>query len=182
MIRLKFKNIVCCMLFVSSSILFAENNVLKLVYKDIGNPPYMNTAPDNSGLYRDLMEKACKKIDFELKIIRLPKKRTYLELETGDADLYASGEFRNYRSEFLYYFPNGLYRHEVYVGLTSLDIPEISSISEINKYNLEWVVELGSSWPHDAIKYGVKYNEMKDTRIKRAVQLLKLGRPFFFKK
>ncbi len=160
---------------------FPENNVLRLVYKDIGNLPYMETSPDNSGLYRDLMEKACKKIGFELEIIRLHKKRAYRLLETGGADLYASGEFRTYRSEFLYYFPNGLHRHEVYVGLTSIDIPELSSISDINRYGLEWVVELGSSWPLDAGKYGVRYNEMKDTRIKRAVELLMLGRPFFFK-
>ncbi len=168
------------MFFFSNSI-SAEEHVLKLVYKDIGNPPYMQPAPDNSGLYFDMMQRAVEKIGFQLKVIRSPKKRTYRNLENGKADLYASGEFRDYRSKFLFYFPNGLHRVEVFYGVTSIDVPEISSISEINYHNLEWMVELGSSWPLQAQAFGVKYFEIENARIEKAIELLSKKRPVFFK-
>jgi len=135
------------LLLSTPSVLFASEKTLTLVYKDIGKPPYMQVSPDNSGLYLEMMEKAAQKIGFELEVIRLPKKRTYIFLEEGHADLYASGEFREYRSKFLFYFPNGLKRESHYYGLTHDNIPEITSISQLNNHNLIWMVELGSTWP-----------------------------------
>lgn len=168
-------------LFISNNI-FNQDKTLKLVYKDAGKIPYMAPAPDNSGLYLELMTKAAKNIGFNIEVIRQPKVRTYQLLETGEADIYASGEFRDYRSEFLFYFENGLYRKEDFYGLTSIDIPELSSISDINKYGLTWVFELGCSWPIQAKAFNVDYIEIVEGRqIEKAIDLLKKRRPFFFK-
>ncbi len=141
----------------------------------------MQVAPDNSGLYLDMMQRAVDKIGFQLKVIRPPKKRGYKLLEQGDADLYASGEFRDYRSEFLLYFPNGLYRVEKFYGLTTLDTPEIKSISELKTHNLVWIFELGSSWPEQARAFGVKYLEIKQPDINKAVRYFNSKRAVFFK-
>lgn len=179
MIRLLFT--VSVMIVCGTSIASAEERILKLVYKDIGNPPYMQAAPDNSGLYFDMMQRAAEKIGFHLKVIRLSKKRTYYYLESGRADIYASGEFRDYRSKFLFYIPNGLNRVEVFYGLTSINVPEISSISEINNYNLTWILELGSSWPLQAKAFGVEYFEIKNAGIEKAIEFFSINRPVFFK-
>jgi len=166
----------------SSASVFAEQPILNLIYKDAGKPPYIQTAPDSSGLYYDMMKRAAEKIGFQLEVIRAPKKRTYLKLEQGTADLYASGQFKDYRSEFLYYFPNGLYRREEYYGLTSMEVPELSSIQEINQYRLKWLVELGSSQTRMADEYGVKYYELEDAvNVDKAIQLISLGRPFIYR-
>lgn len=178
---LRYLFIIMTMIVCLSGIGFAEKPVLKLVYKDIGKPPYMQAAPDNSGLYYDIMKRAVEKIGFKLVVLRLPKKRTYKLLEAGKADLYASGVFKDYRSEFLYYFPNGLHRNEIYYGLTSIDIPEITSILEINKYNLLWFVELGSSNVLEAQKLGVNYFETSDVRIDRALKLIAGQRRCFYR-
>ena len=105
----------------------------------------MQKAPDSSGLYLDLMSRAAEKIGFEIEIVRLPKNRTYKMLEIGEADLYASGEFRDYRSDFLFFFNNGLYREQIFYGLTTSGIPELFSISDINKYDHLTILSVGSS-------------------------------------
>jgi len=140
----------------------------------------METSPDNSGLYFDLISRATQKIGFDLRVVRLPKKRTYDMLEAGEAELYASGEFKDYRSNFLFYMPNGLYRHEEYWGMTKMSIPPLNSITEINHYGLTWVFELGSSWPIKAAGYDVPYLERPNITIKRAIDNLQNDRPFFF--
>ncbi len=172
------------LLFSSASIasdIASEKKVLTLVYKDVGNPPYMQVAPDNSGLYLELMTLVVEKIGYKLKVLRPPKKRGYKQLQLGLADLYASGEFRENRSRFLFYFPNGLHRIEKFYGLTSMDIPDIYSISDINQYRLTWIFEAGSSWPEQAKYFDVKYLEIKEPTIEKALSYLRSNRSVFFK-
>jgi len=176
----KFVLIFTLLFFNPFASLYAKDNTLTLVYKDIGKPPYMQAAPDNSGLYLDMMKRAAQKIGFDLKVIRQPKKRTYKLLKDGNADLYASGEFRDYRSKFLFYFPNGLSRVEHYYGLTSDNIPELTDISQIIRYKLIWMVELGSSWPLHAKSLGLQYTEMKNAGINKAIEISQLKRSTFF--
>ncbi|WP_421903484.1 substrate-binding periplasmic protein [Maridesulfovibrio sp.] len=140
----------------------------------------MEVAPDSSGLYNDLMTRAAEKIGFKLNIVRRPKKRLYRMLREGRADLYASALFREKRSEFLFYIPNGLHYHKQHYGLTSAGIPPIKELGEIKRHNLFWVVELGSSKPERARKYDVNFTEVKKITVENAVQMLKMGRPFFF--
>ena len=166
----------------SNTSVFADKPVLTLVYKEAGKPPYIQPAPDNSGLYFDMMRRAAEKIGFQLTVLRAPKKRTYLMLENGDADLYASGQFKDYRSQFLYYFQNGLHRKEEYYGLTSIGVPELASIQEINYHGLKWLVELGSSQSRLAGELGVKYYELEDAvNVSKSIQLISLARPFIYR-
>lgn len=172
--------VVCFLLFFPHLAAAEMNSTLTLVYKDAGTSSYMGVAPDSSGLYKDLMTRAAEKIGFKLKIVRGPKKRLYKMLEEGEADLYASAAFRVSRSKFLFYMLNGLYRHKQYYGLTSLNIPMLSNIKDISKYDLSWVVEMGSSSPERAKVYGLKHLEIEDVTVERAVQMLTRDRPFFF--
>jgi len=159
----------------------SEEKILTLVYKDIGNPPYMQPSPDNSGLYLDLMTIAVERIGYKLKILRPPKKRGYRQLERGVVDLYASGEFRENRSKFLHYFANGLSRKEVFYGLTTANIPDLYSISDINLYDLTWIFEAGSSWPEQAVLHNVQYSEIKQPNFEKALTYLQSNRSVFFK-
>lgn len=163
-----------------AGVTFANDRVLTLVYKESGKPPYMGVAPDNSGLYLDMMQRATQKIGYDLRVLRLSKKRTYRLLESGEAELYASAQFRKYRSKFLIYMPNGLYRQETFWGLTRADIPRLTNVSQLNEHNLTFIVELGSSWPRKARRYGVPYSEIPVVSVEEAVATLQLGRPFFF--
>lgn len=172
--------ILAFMVLLPFSVFAESNSTLVLVYKDIGKPPFMEVAPDCSGLYKDLMTRAAQKIGFELEVVRGPKKRLYGMLERGLADLYASGLFRESRVEFLFYMPNGLHTHKQHYGLTSLRIPQIKKLSDINVHDLYWVVELGSSKPGKAKQQGVNFQEVKKISVDKAVQLLKRERPFFF--
>lgn len=170
----------CLLMALAAAPCRAQGRELTLVYKDSGKPPYMAVAPDSSGLYLDMMTRACEKVGFGLKVLRLPKKRTYSLLETGRADLYASAQFRDYRSKFLYYMPNGLFRYEEFWGLTATDIPRISSISDITQYDLLFMVERGSSWPRKAQRHGVPYEEISRLAVADAVTAIRSGRPFFY--
>lgn len=158
-----------------------SQETLTLVYKDIGKPFYMAPAPDNSGLYFDLITAAVEKIGFKLKIIRVPKKRGYSMLNKGVADLYPSTTINKTRADFLFYIPNGLRRIETYYGLTAMSVPELKSVSQINEYGLQWLVELGSTQPKQASDFGVPYNAIKKVEIDKAIKLIQAGRPFFYR-
>ncbi len=174
--------LISLLLIYISPCVFAQKPFLTLVYKEAGKSPYIQESPDSSGLYLDMMKMASARIGFDLIVERSPKKRTYSSLKQGKVDLYASGEFKDYRSEFLYYFPNGLHRYEEYYGLTPIDIPELNSIHDISRYGLKWLVELGSSQSKQAMALGVKFHEHNDAvHIGTAIQLLSIGRPFIYR-
>lgn len=175
--------LILCLIFsicVSKSFAGDDLKFLTMVYKPIAKHPYIQKYPDNSGLYFDMMKMAVEKIGHYLKVVRVPKARGYAMLKDGSADLYASGEFRNYRSTFLYYFPNGLYRNEEFVCLTSKNIPDIERIEDLNKYKLTWFVERGSSWPLKAKELKIRFTELKDTTIQTSLEFFSAKRPAMF--
>jgi len=110
----------------------------------------------------------------------MPKKRVKKNLQKGKGDIYPDSSFRESRSKYLFPFSNGLHRGVQYYGLTSINIPELKSISEINQYNLKWCVELGSSQPQQAKTFGVEYHETKDVSIKKIIKII-TKRPAFFR-
>lgn len=176
-----YRRIFGILLLILTTALYGDERILTLVYKDIGKPPYMEEAPDNSGLYLDMISRAAEMIGFGLEVERLPKTRTYENLKIGSADIYPSGVFETERSRFLFYFPNGLYRYENYYAITSLDIPELNSVQELNDHNLQWLVELGSTQPKQAEQFGVEYYALRDIRIEKAILLINNRRPFCFR-
>jgi hypothetical protein len=161
--------------------LFAsDEKILTMVYKPLSKTPYIEADPDNSGLYKDLMEMAVKNIGYKLKIVRVPKARSYKMLKNGVADIYASGEFNLKRSEFLFYIPNGLVRDEELLCITPIDIPEIKSLSEVKKHNLTWFVERGSTWVQKSKNLGIKNYKIHNTTIEIAVKFFKSKRKAMF--
>jgi hypothetical protein len=168
-------------LFLGIAAVYPQETVLKLVYKDSGKQPYMQTAPDSSGLYLDLIGLACEKAGYRLEVIRVPKARTYLLLETGAADLYPALIFNRDRSEFIAFIKNGLFRQENYYGISAQNIPEIRSYKDLRGSGLIWIIELGGSLKAEAEKNQIDFSSIKDLDISKAVQLISKGRPFFYR-
>jgi len=159
----------------------SDRKSITLVYKNSGKPPYMERFPDNSGLYYDMVKEIADEIGYDLKVRRGPKKRVAIWLESGEADIYASTGFVLERSKYLFYIQNGLFRHEEYLGLTTLDIPQLSSLKELNDYNLSWAIEAGCTQALVAKSLNIKYIELDEISMQRIVPLLEAKRPFFFK-
>ena len=177
---LKFTLLIFVILFYVAS-LFAEEITLKMVYKNVGKPPFMEKAPDNSGLYKDLITCAVNKIGCKLKIKRVPKKRGYVYLEEGTADIYAMGFFRESRSKYLFYIPNGFSKvEELKYGLTSDNIPEIISIEDMKNYKLKLLIDIGSPLPTHFKKMGIPYYEVIDANLEKAVLMLSAKRPYLY--
>lgn len=129
--------LICCVLFVS---LHAQDKVITMGYKSISKLPLIGANENDEGLYKDLFSKAAKKIGYELKIIRYPKKRLHYALEQGLIDFYPGSSFSKKRAQYLYYLPNGLETKEVLVSLDT-DV-NYQSMDEVKG---KLVVELGSS-------------------------------------
>lgn len=157
--RLKQVVVLFLILTFWTSILGADdsNKVITMVYKEGHKMPLIGDLEDDSGLYKELFEKAAKSIGYELKIVRTPKKRVHAELAKGSVDFYPGASYSTKRAEYLYYLPNGLETKEVIV--TRADSPEIGSISGLKGRLL---VELGSS------KFGLgdKYEDIELVRMR----------------
>jgi hypothetical protein len=155
--------------------------ILSMTYKDIGKPGYMDAAPSDEGLYKTMLVEAVEKIGCKLKIVRFPKRRTHQQLAIGNVDLYPSTGFEEERSDYLFFIPNGLSRHEPYLGLAPADVGELNSIKDINKYGLGWVGEAGSTIKFEAEAINVPYLGISDLTYSRAINMLVQGRRIFYR-
>lgn len=154
---------------------------ISLTYKDIGKPGYMDRAPSNEGLYKALYTELSQKINCTLTIKRYPKKRTHKMLKYGEVDLYPSTGFDNERSEYLFYIPNGLHRHEPYFGLTPKRVTELNSIKEIQTKNLIWIFEAGNTTAEFAYSLDIPYQEIVGLTYVKAINILKYERNVFYR-
>ena len=170
--------LILCFAFLEVSA--SSDKVLTMVYKPVAKAPYIMEYPDNSGLYLDMLKEATEKIGFRLKVIRVPKARSYKMLKDGTADLYASGEYNPQRAKFLYYTPNGLHRSEIHQCITAPGIPELNSIQEVKKHHLVWHIERGSSWVLRAKRLNVKATQIISINIETAIKFFRSERPAVF--
>lgn len=164
-----------------SSIQAAEPCQISLVYKSKGKAGYMAAAPSNAGLYQALYQEVANALTCTLSIQRYPKKRTHLLLKAGRVDLYPSTGFDMKRSQYLYYIPNGLYRHERYIGLTPPRVTSLSNISEIKDDGLTWIFEGGNTTGQLAEKFQVPYQAITKLSDERAIAMLSKGRKVFYR-
>ncbi len=158
------------------SVATAKNNIIVMGYKDRKKPPFIGEKNDNSGLYKELFEKATKQMGCNFKIVRLPKKRVHKGFKEGSIDFYPGASFSLKRAEYLYYMPNGLQTKEVLVSLNNY-----TEINDISKVKGKLLAELGSS----KIYYDKKYPrltivQMKDLPIETVIMSLKNDRGDFF--
>ncbi len=157
------------------SIATAKENIIVMGYKDKSKPPLIGEKNDNSGLYKELFEKAAKQIGYKFKIVRFPKKRVHDGFKKGSIDFYPGASFSKKRSEYLYYLPNGLQTKEVLLSLKS------HTEIDISKVKGKLIVELGSSKIDWDKKYpGLKIVQMGKLPIEKAITFLKKGRGDFF--
>lgn len=154
----------------------AKDNIIVMGYKDKSKFPLIGEKNDNSGLYKELFEKAAKQMGYKLKIVRLPKKRIHNGFKKGSIDFYPGASFSQKRAEYFYYLPNGLQTKEVLLSLKNH-----TEIIDISKAKGKLIVELGSSKKKWDKKYpGLKIVQMGKLPIKRAITALKKGRGDFF--
>lgn len=159
----------------TASIAIAENNIT-MGYKELGKMPLISSEKTSSGLYKELFEKAAKNIGYQLKIVRIPKKRVHKGLADGTIDFYPGASFSKKRAGYLYYLPNGLKTKEVLVS--PVNQPQINDMSEANGRLL---VELGSS----KVEWGKKYPGLEIVQISRlpmetVIKVFKKGRGDFY--
>ena len=131
---------------------FAKDKAIVMGFKNISKGQLIGDLRSNEGLYKDLFKMAAKELGYNLKIVRLPKKRVHLALRKGTIDFYPGSSFSKERSKYLYYLPNGLKTKEVLVSLS-----EQREITNMSNANGRLMVGLGSS----KIKWDEKYKDLK---------------------
>ncbi|MDP2560194.1 ABC transporter substrate-binding protein [Psychrobium sp. 1_MG-2023] len=152
--------------------------VLTMGYKEGDKLPLIGKSPDNSGVYQELFSKAAQQINCELKIVRLPKKRLHNKLATGEIDFYPGASFSHTRASYLYFVKNGL--HTAQYGITLPSVPEITEYFQVKAFNLQWLMELGSSKYEIAKRIGARTQIVKFVDIDKARKLLEKGRNNFY--
>ena len=149
---------------------------LVMGYRTNAKPPFINAAPDNSGLYKDLYSEALRRINCRLRIERFPKARVFFLMKKGEIDFYPGLSFSEQRSTFLAFLPNGL--EDGYIGLTRNTEAEITSLNQVAARRLIMVVSFGS---HDlnAEQYDINIRRPYDFDLSQLVDLILAGQADF---
>lgn len=163
-------------LFIPQLSISSEMPILVMGYKEGSKPPYIGGKDDNSGAYQELFSLAAQKIGYKLHIIRLPKKRIYLQLSEGKIDFYPSSGFSQDREEYLYWFPNGFMSKQALLS-TKTD----QEISDFSQAKGTLLAPLGSSAESYAIaNSAINVQKMGVLPIDNAILALQLGRGNFY--
>lgn len=152
--------------------LLSASQTLTMTYRTTAKEPFINEAPSDEGIWKSVYEKAAKKIGFELKIERYPKKRAYSLLAIGDVDFYPSSSFNLEREKMGYFIKNHLSREGV--AILYRDDLNISNIEDIKGYEL--LNNLGSTTIfYKRAKIDLTTNiirEVPELSIEKAIELL----------
>ena len=150
--------------------------ILIMGYKEGSKPPYIGAKNDNSGAYQELFSKAANKIGYQLKIIRLPKKRIYHQLKEGEIDFYPSSGFSEKRASYLYWFPNGFVSKQAL--LSNITDTEITDFTQAEGILLSPLGSSVNKYAH--YNYQISVQKMGVLPIDKAVLALKLDRGNFY--
>lgn len=145
-------------------------------YKEGSKPPYIGAKDNNSGAYQALFSKAAQMIGHQLEIIRLPKKRVYKELKSGNIDFYPASGFSSKRETYLYWFANGFVSKQALLSnITDVEITDFKQARGI------LLSPLGSSVEKYANRnYRISVQRMGELPIDKAVLALQLGRGNYY--
>lgn len=167
----------CLFIFLFPQIVFSsEKPSLIMGYKEGSKPPYIGSVGDNSGAYEALFSQAAQMIGYQLKIVRLPKKRVYQHLLQGQIDFYPASGFSQQRAEYLYWFHNGFLSKQALLS-TTID----QEITDFHQAKGTLLAPLGSSAESYAINSpDIKVQKMGILPIDKAILALKLGRGDFY--
>lgn len=152
-----------------------ESNEIIMGYNASSKIPLIAAAPDNSGAYVELYTRVARKIGYQLKIVRYPKKRVYQLMKEGKIDFYPGMKYKEDRANFAYFIANGLPTGRT--GMSRLDMPEITDLSELRGKRIVL--------PIDGIDYTegsdeIIVNRVRQLDIQKAHELLVNNRTDFY--
>lgn len=151
--------------------------VIKMGYRTTEKLPYIEEAPNNSGLFRDLYSEAARRIGYELEIVRIPKKRVLMALEKGELDFYPGFSFTEERAEYAFWMINGIKQRDVAISMDTLQ--ELRQFSDVK--GLRYLVALGNpDYFEGEDLSGLKIHTVAELDVGRAIEMLKLGRVDFY--
>ncbi len=150
---------------------------LTMGYRTSERKPFIHQAPDNSGFYFDLYQRAAKRIGCKLNVLRAPKKRILRELAFGRVDFYPGLSFSVPRSEFTYFIPNGLSTR--FIGLSRPELNEITDMNQIAKLGLIMLVAPGSD-TLDGLPKNLNTRQPPELDVKDAISLLEEKKGDFY--
>ena len=156
--------------------LFAQT--LTMGYRETAREPFIGKSGDNSGIYFDIYSAAAKKMNIDLKIIRLPKKRVLRAMKEGKIDFYPGFKFTKERSDYIYYIKNGL-SGGWNIGISLQSFPLITNIKQLGGRRV--VTAAGSPDINilSSVK-DVKVNHVHTLDIKKVIALLRKKRHDFY--
>jgi len=150
---------------------------LKMGYRTTARLPNIEAEPSNAGLYFDLYSQAAKMVSCNLVVIRMPKKRILRGIQEGTIDFYPGLTYSDIRSDYIFFFENGL--PSLDVGLSRIELGDISSY-----YDLENKVVLlalgGPELPTRADKYGYIVRTSPELSFEKAVNIILEGKADFY--
>lgn len=163
--------------FLSLSMVCQPSQSCELVmgYQNKAKLPFINKAPDNSGIYLDIYSLAAQKIDCVLKVVRLPKVRTLNNIKVGEIDFYPGMKFSKERSLYIHFIPNGLITGRM--GLSRRNMPLITNKQQLTNYSV--LISLGGINYVDKID-GIKVHQVLNLGIEKAARMLILERADFY--
>ena len=175
----QLRHVLCTCLFIiflPQAAFSSETHYLTMGYKEGSKPPYIGPVGDNKGAYQELFSQAAQMIGYQLKIVRLPKKRIYQQLSEGRIDFYPSSGFSLERETYLYWLPNGfLSKRALLSKMLNQEITDIYT----TKGTL--LAPLGSSVEIYATNNpAIKIQKMGILPIDKAILALQLGRGDFY--
>lgn len=155
----------------------ATKPIIKMGYRTTNKLPYIEEAPSNEGLYKDLYSEACRRIGCELEIVRLPKKRILIALEEGELDFYPGFAFNKERAKYAFWFRNGLQQRDIAISLDTLH--DLKTYDDLK--GLRYLAALGNpDYFEGDIPESLRVFTVAELDIERALKMLSLHRADFY--
>lgn len=144
-------------------------------YRTSERLPFINKAPHHNGIYVDIYQQALKNIGCSLRVVRAPKKRILKMLSQGQIDFYPGLGVTKERSEYLYFFENGLTSHVV--ALSHKDTEDIHHLNDMSGKILLSAIGANN---FDAKQQGILIREAYDLSLNTALKLLSAKKVDFY--
>ncbi len=154
-----------------------EERIITMGYRTTNKLPYIAEEPDNSGFYTDLYSEACERIGFQLRIVRLPKKRVLIGLSNGSIDFYPGFAYNDERAQYSFWINTKLIQRDVAVSLDTLH--QLTSFDLLQ--DLRYLKALGNpDYLDSAVLATMNVNIVAELDLERALSLIDLGRVDFY--
>lgn len=148
-------------------VLDATSCEITMGYRISERLPFINRAPDSSGVYLSLYQQAANEIGCTLSVVRAPKKRILKMLDDGSIDFYPGMGFTKERSKSIYFIENGLTSHTVL--LTHKALKPIKQLEDLT--GLVQIVTIASN--NDQLAdYHVITRQVQDLSLESGAKLI----------